>query len=144
MSEMEKQFKEYRLTPQRRLVLQIFLENKERHLSAEEVYQFSRDKNEEIGIATVYRTLELLEGLGLLRKMNFGDGRSRYELIQPDVTEHHHHHHLLCLSCNRIFEVEEDLLHNLEEIIEEKHHFSIVNHNVQFFGYCKYCRQEEH
>lgn len=143
MSEMEKQFKEYRLTPQRKLVLQIFLENKERHLSAEEVYQFSRDKNEEIGLATVYRTLELLEELGLLRKMNFGDGRSRYELIQQNVSEHHHHH-LLCLSCNRIFEVEEDLLHQLEEIIEQKHHFSIINHNLQFFGYCKYCRQDEH
>lgn len=143
MSEMEKQFKERRLTPQRKLVLQIFLENKDRHLSAEEVYQFSRDKNEEIGMATIYRTLELLEGLGLLRKMNFGDGRSRYELTPRDVSEHHHHH-LLCLSCNRIFEVEEDLLHQLEKIIEEKHQFSITNHNLHFFGYCRNCQPEEH
>ncbi|RJX29248.1 MAG: transcriptional repressor [Dethiobacter sp.] len=142
ISEMESQFKEHRLTPQRRLVLEIFLENKERHLSAEEVFQLSREKGEEIGLATIYRTLELLEALGLLRKMNFGDGRSRYELVQLDLTEHHHHHHLVCLSCSRIFEVEEDFLHQLEEIIEQKHHFSIVNHNLQFFGYCKYCRQD--
>jgi Fur family ferric uptake transcriptional regulator len=142
ISEMESQFKEHRLTPQRRLVLEIFLENKERHLSAEEVFHLSREKGEEIGLATIYRTLELLEDLVLLRKMNFGDGRSRYELVQLNLTEHHHHHHLVCLSCNRIFEVEEDLLHQLEDIIEQKHHFSIVNHNLQFFGYCKYCRQE--
>ena len=140
MSEMESRFTEHRLTPHRRLVLQIFLENRDRHLSAEELYNLSREKEKEIGIATIYRTLELLEELGLLRKVNFGDGRSRYELIQMDLSEHHHHH-LLCLSCNRIIEVEEDLLHQLEDTIEQKHHFSIVNHNLQFFGYCKSCQK---
>ncbi len=142
LSEIKEQFKEHRLTPQRRLVLEIFLENRDGHLSAEEVYQLSREKKGEIGLATIYRTLELLEALGLLHKINFGDGRSRYELVPVDYSEHHHHHHLVCLVCGGILEVEEDLLHQLEELIEAKHNFCIVNHNLQFFGYCSRCQQD--
>lgn len=140
--EMESQLKEYRLTPQRRLVMEIFLENRERHLSAEEVYQLGRDRGEEIGLATIYRTLELLEGLGLLHKLNFGDGRSRYELSRQDISVHHHHH-LVCLGCEGIFEVEDDLLYQLEEVIEKKHRFRICNHNLQFYGYCRLCQGEK-
>lgn len=141
IKEMENQFKDYRFTPQRRLVLEIFLENRERHLSAEEVFNFSRERGEEIGLATIYRTLELLEDLGLIHKLNFGDGRSRYELAHQDISDHHHHH-LVCLGCDGIFEVEDDLLHQLEEVIEKKHGFDIVNHNLQFYGYCSNCQDK--
>jgi len=142
---IKNQFGEHRLTPQRRLVLEIFMENLERHLSAEELYQISREKGEEIGLATIYRTLELLEELGLLQKMNFGDGRSRYELVPMELLErnHHHHHHLICLTCGAILEVEEDLLSQLERVVEEKHSFQITNHYLQFFGYCPSCRSGE-
>lgn len=141
ISEMENQFREYRLTPKRKLVLEIFLENKERHLSAGEVFRLCRERGADIGLATIYRTLELLEGLALLHKMNFGDGRSRYELVSIDE-EQHHHHHLICLKCARIFEVEDDLLQQLESVVESKYHFKIVNHNLQFLGYCAKCRQQ--
>ncbi len=138
ISKLESHFKHYRLTPQRRLVLEVFLENKEKHLSAEDVYQLSRQK-EEIGLATIYRTLDLFEELGLLTKINFGDGRSRYELAQDNLNEPHNHHHLICINCGRILEVEEELFHKLEEIVERKHEFSIVDYNLQFFGYCNRC-----
>ena len=142
--EIRNQFGEHRLTPQWKLVLQIFMENKERHLSAEELYQLSRERGEDIGMATVYRTLDLLEALRLLRKMNFGDGRSRYELVSLDLQDlnQHHHHHLICLNCGRILEVEEDLLSQLERVVEEQHNFEIVNHCLQFFGYCPACRKD--
>lgn len=133
------QFIEHRLTPQRRLVLEILMDNKDHHLSAEEVYRLSREKGEDIGIATVYRTLDLLEEMGLIHKLNFGDGRSRYELEHSPLE--HQHHHLLCLNCQEIIEVEEDLLQRLEETIEKKHGFKIVDHRVQFFGYCQRCRE---
>ena len=139
MSEMESRFTEHRLTPQRRLVLQIFLENRDRHLSARSSTTSAGKKRRNRDSNDLPHPGASGE-LGLLRKVNFGDGRSRYELIQMDSSEHHHHH-LLCLSCNRIIEVEEDLLHQLEDTIEQKHHFSIVNHNLQFFGYCKSCQK---
>jgi Fur family ferric uptake transcriptional regulator len=141
IGKLRERFKEYRLTPQRRLVLEIFMENKERHLSAEEVYSISRDKKQEIGLATIYRTLDLLEELNLLHRLYFGDGRSRYELVQGKANKHPHHH-LICLNCEEILEVEEDLLHQLVDVIKEKYQFDIIDHNIQFFGYCRNCKKQ--
>lgn len=130
--------KDYRLTPQRQVILKIFLDNMDRHLSAEEVYQLVKKEHPEIGLATVYRTLELLAELDVLQKMNFGDGRSRYELSSDEDT--HHHHHLICLRCQRVLEFEDDLLEELENRIEARSGFKIVNHQVKFYGYCRDCQ----
>jgi Fur family ferric uptake transcriptional regulator len=134
------QFKDYKMTPQRRLILQILLENQQLHMSAEEVYALAKENDSEIGLATVYRTLDLLEELKIIHKLNFGDGRSRYELYH--VQSEHHHHHLVCLKCNQILEVKEDLLQQLESLIEREHGFHIMDHRVQFYGYCSTCSRE--
>lgn len=126
-----------RLTPQRQQILEIFADYPDRHLSAEEIYDLIRRKNPEIGLATVYRTLELLEELKIIHGINFGDGRSRYEFTPVDK---HTHHHLVCLGCGRVYEVDEDLLEKLEQSIEAKHDFEIVDHQVKFSGYCGRCR----
>ena len=70
--------KQLKMTPQRQRILQVFCEHPDSHLSAEDVYQIVRDDASDIGLATVYRTLELLSELDLLSQINFGDGRSRY------------------------------------------------------------------
>jgi len=128
----------YKLTPQRRATLEVLLNNQGEHLSTEEIYTKVRKTHPEIGLATVYRTMLLLEELGLLIKHNFEDGRNRYELSHPD--EDHDHHHLICLKCGRVSEVEEDLLGSLEEIIVKKHGFQVINHKVKFYGHCKNCQ----
>lgn len=135
------QFKDHKLTPQRRVVLQTLLDNQELHMSAEEVYALAKELDSEIGLATIYRTLDLLAELNIVHKLNFGDGRSRYELCH--VQSEHHHHHLVCLNCNQILEVKEDLLHQLESLIEGEHGFHIVDHRVQFYGYCAECNKEK-
>lgn len=134
---LKKRFKERRLTPQRRLILDLFLKYRGEHLSAEEIYQFLQERKSHVGMATVYRTLDLLVELGFLKKHHFGDGCSRYESIQ--ISTEHHHHHLVCLNCKKIFEVKKDLLHNLEELIAKDYDFDIVDHNLQFLGYCNCC-----
>lgn len=131
--------KGYKLTPQRRATLEVIMNNKGKHMSTEEIYFNVKKICPEIGLATVYRTMLLFEELGILYKHNFDDGKNRYEL--STMNDDHHHHHLVCLSCGQVIEVEEDLLDSLEEKIEEKHRFKIVNHNVKFFGYCSKCRQ---
>lgn len=133
--------KDYRLTPQRQVILKIFLDNMDRHLSAEEVYQLVKKEHPKIGLATVYRTLDLLAELDVLQKMNFGDGRSRYELSSDEDT--HHHHHLICLRCQRVLEFEDDLLEELEDRIEARSGFKIVNHQVKFYGYCRDCQEAQ-
>ena len=129
------------MTPQRRVILQTLLENPNLHLSAEELYALVKEQDSEIGLATVYRTLELLEELNILHKLYFGDGRSRYELCH--LQSEHHHHHLICHTCNQILEVKEDLLNQLESLIEREHGFRIVDHRVQFYGYCTECDQKK-
>jgi len=130
--------KQYKLTPQRQTILQTFVENHEQHLSAEDVYHIVRQKTPEIGLATVYRTLELLSELEVLQKMDFGDGRSRYEINEANTP--HHHHHLICLSCGKVKEFEDDLLETLETAIARKSNFLIMDHQLKFYGYCQECQ----
>jgi len=134
----------YKMTPQRKEILQIFVDSEEgSHLSAEEVYELLRQKDFDFGLATVYRTLELLNELGILNKVEFGDGRTRYELSAANP-QLHQHHHLICLNCKKIIEFEDDLLDDLENLISKKSDFEIVNHEVKFFGYCSDCRKRRH
>lgn len=131
--------KEYKLTPQRQIIMQAFLEVGEMHLSAEDVYNIVKQQHSDIGLATVYRTLDLLADLEVLSKMDFGDGRSRYELNKADA---HQHHHLLCLRCGSVIEFEDDLLDELETVIAKKSKFQIVDHQLKFYGYCSACQQQ--
>lgn len=126
-----------KLTPQRRSILDIIVENEGKHLSTEEIYDLVKQKCPEIGLATVYRTMQMFDEVGIVYKHNFDDGRSRYEL---NHNEDHQHHHLICVNCNKVIEVEEDLLEQLENEVEKKYDFTITNHNVKFFGYCNKCR----
>ncbi|HHV75274.1 MAG TPA: transcriptional repressor [Thermoanaerobacterium sp.] len=132
--------KGFKLTTQRRAILDVIIENREKHLSSEEIYDLVREKYPEIGLATVYRTLQLFDEMGIIYKLNFDDGRSRYELYH---NEDHQHHHLICLKCGSVIEMEGDLLENLEEAIENTKNFQIIDHNVKFFGYCSKCKQNK-
>jgi Fur family ferric uptake transcriptional regulator len=133
----------YKTTTQRSLVYDTLTENKDQHLSTEEVYDLVKDKNPNMGIATIYRTLQLFEEIGLVYKHNFDDGCSRYEILSPNSTEVHQHHHLVCKKCGKIIEVKEDLMNSLEEIIEKQYNFEILNHVVKFTGVCSECRKKE-
>lgn len=133
--------KGYKLTPQRKEILKVFTDNPERHhLSAEDVHNLLHESKSKIGLATVYRSLELLGSLGILLPIEFGDGCTRYELNTTDPARHRHHH-LICLKCKKVIEFEEDRLDGLEADIALKSSFWIVNHDVKFFGYCKDCQK---
>lgn len=130
-----------KLTLQRRSVLDVLIKHCNEHLSTEEIYDFVKENYPEIGLATVYRTVQLFEEMGIVDRLNFDDGCSRFELSSEDTV--HHHHHLICESCNKVFEVENDLLEEIEKEIERKYKFKIHDHNVMFYGVCKACEQKE-
>lgn len=132
--------KGYKLTPQRRAIVDIIIDNEGNHLTVEELYDEVKKECPEIGLATVYRTVQLLEELGTICKINLNDGCNRYELVHEN--EHHQHHHLICTECGRIIEVEGDLLDNLEQSIEETYNFNVKNHSVKFFGICCDCTEK--
>jgi Fur family transcriptional regulator, ferric uptake regulator len=131
----------YKLTPQRRAIVDIIVLNEGAHLTTEELYDLVRKECPEIGLATVYRTVQLLGEIGVLSKLDLNDGRSRYELIHEE--ENHQHHHLICKSCGKVTEVQGDLLDYLEHSIEEKYNFKVTNHSVKFYGICCDCLKKE-
>ena len=128
----------YKLTSLRKAILNTIIENIREHLSCEEIFNLVSVDYPEIGIATIYRTLQLFESLNIVVKVDFDDGFSRYEIKRN--TNDHHHHHLICLDCGKIIEVQIDLLESLESTIESQEDFSITDHNVKFYGYCKTCK----
>lgn len=131
----------FKLTPQREATLLVLLENEKDHLSAEEIFFYVKRKSPEIGLATVYRTLEILTELKIVDKVSFNDGVARYDLRKEGAK--HFHHHLLCLECGTIEEVEEDLLGSVEERIEQKYHFLIKDHRLTFHGVCQKCQAQK-
>ncbi len=131
--------KNFKLTSQRRLILKTLIENINEHPSAEEIYQLVRKQNPHIGLATVYRSLELLCELGILHELNFDNNCRRYELEQGDK----HHHHLICLKCRKIVEFNDDMLKNLEDHIQSQYEFDVVDHRIKFYGYCADCRKAQ-
>jgi Fur family ferric uptake transcriptional regulator len=141
MVELRRRFREkhYKVTPQRQKILEAFMEHEEKHLSAEDVYSLLRSDAPDIGLATVYRTLEMLEELGFLHRIEFGDGKSRYELATDSSA--HAHHHLICLSCSKVIEFDDDLMETLESFVSRTADFQITDHQVKFYGYCSECRK---
>lgn len=132
--------KGYKLTPQRRAIVDIIIQNEGNHLTTEELYNLVKKECPEIGLATVYRTVLLLEEMGIVTKLDLNDGCSRYELVHED--ENHQHHHLICTKCGKVIEVEGDLLEELEHSIESKYKFKIQDHSVKFYGLCSECSNE--
>ncbi|SFD51896.1 Fur family transcriptional regulator, ferric uptake regulator [Lentibacillus persicus] len=129
----------YKLTPQREATVRVLLEREEDHLSAEDVYLLVKEKAPEIGLATVYRTLELLSELKIVDKINFGDGVSRYDLRKEGAE--HFHHHLVCTECGSVEEIVEDLLGDVEKVIEKNWSFQVKDHRLTFHGVCKECQE---
>lgn len=126
----------YKYTAQRQAVLDVIMEHKDLHMSSEEIYALLKEKYPEIGLATVYRTLSLLERMQLIHRADLEEGCGRYEICDQ---EGHDHHHLICTQCGAIIDMQDDLLESLEKQIYEKYNFTVENHSVKFHGRCKNC-----
>jgi len=141
-----KQLKEQdvRLTDGRELVLNVLTANQNSHLTVEEIYMEAHQENPSIGMATVYRTVDLLVKHGIAQKFEFGEGKARYELV-PKPGETGHHHHLVCKNCKKIInyddflEEEKDFLNQVEAGLSNRYDFEVEDHMIQFYGYCNDC-----
>lgn len=129
-----------KVTIQRIAILEVLSSRPEKHMTAEEIYDLVRKKYPDIGLATVYRTIQLLSDLSLIDKLNLDDGFVRYEIGKEDSQDTcHHHHHLICLDCGNIYAFQDDLLETLEDRIKEMLGFEVVDHEVKLFGHCSDC-----
>lgn len=129
-----------KVTKQRLMVLEAIASCPEEHLTAEEIFELVKVDCPEIGLATVYRTIQLLNELHLIDRINFDDGFVRYEMgSAPNQEQKHHHHHLICMKCGKVISFQDDLLEELEAKIAATTGFSVVNHEVKLYGCCAEC-----
>ena len=127
---------------ERLLVLQVLAENKDRHLTAEDIYELVKEDYPEIGLATIYRTVQLLLEMQLVDRISLDDGCARYEIGEFfDGEERHHHHHLICRTCGKILPFKDDLLEDLEDKIEDTTGFHVLDHELKFYGQCRECQK---
>jgi len=129
-----------RLTPQRERMLGLFERLEEgRHLSAEEAHQKLRVRGEQVSLATVYRTLRLLSGMGLLKELELAEGGRRFELAGHD---HRHHHHLVCVRCGRIEEFENGVVLAAASAAANRHGFRVLEGVLNVRALCPTCSRE--
>lgn len=127
--------KRLKVTPQRRLILDVFL-NSHGHLSTEELYEQVKAMDSSIGQTTVYRTMKLLADSSIAREVHFGDGLARYE----SMCGASHHDHLICESCGRNIEVVDSDIEQLQEQLATRHGFVLTSHRMYLYGLCPDCR----
>jgi len=134
----------FRLTLPRQAVMEV-LSKSSKHLSADEIFVDVHKRYPGIGLTSVYRTLELLAQMGVVVKMDFGDGRARFELTAGHGGKEHHHH-LVCTSCGGVVDYtdfiaeEVELLKRTEKGLSAKFDFAITSHLIQFYGLCAKCK----
>lgn len=105
-------------------------------LSAQEIERELRAGGEEVGLASVYRALELLHTSGLVQRVDLGDGGSRYEPVLPDGE---HHHHVVCDRCGDVTAFEDPSLERAIERLESRLHRAVSAHDVVIHADCGRC-----
>ena len=127
--------KSRKLTAARVAVLSVLRDNPH-PMSIKEIFAAAGSSG--CDLATVYRCLHLLEGMGMVKRFDLGDGLARFELLSEG--DDGHHHHLVCTACAGVVEIEECFPHHLEEKIAVQNGFKSVTHKLEFFGICPRCQ----
>ncbi len=125
-----------KFTKQRELVLKFLYEN-DGHFTPEDIYTLLKEQYPDvnIGIATVYRTLTILETSHIASSISFGIQGKKYELGLKK-----HHDHLICTNCGDIIEFFDEIIESRQEAITEKFNFQMTDHTMKIIGLCENCQ----
>ncbi|WP_161975860.1 Fur family transcriptional regulator [Tengunoibacter tsumagoiensis] len=130
--------KGYRLTPQRALILRL-LEDAEDHLTIDQLLELVHQHFPSINQSTVYRTIDLLTELGLVKESFIPGQPSTYE-ARTETT----HHHLICKACGSVLHIDEPLQKELFLALQQHYHYMNIEMNITSTGYCQPCWQKNH
>ena len=125
-----------RLTPQRAIIIEA-IEKLPGHITAEALYAEVQKINPYINLATIYRTLELLQNLNLITSTDLGGSQTYFAL-----KDHCSHHHLVCQACGCIEELRDDLLEPIWSNIKAQYGFEVRTDHLSLFGLCQDCREQ--
>ena len=117
-----------RMTGQRRLIIKV-LENSKDHPDVETLFERANNIDNKVSIATVYRTVKLLQNAGILEKLEFNDGRSRFE----DAVRKHHDH-LIDLDTGKVIEFIDEEIEQIQKKIANKLGYDLVGHKLELYG----------
>lgn len=117
-----------RMTEQRRVIARV-LSEAEDHPDAEELHRRAVQVDSNISLATVYRTVKLFEEAGIIERLDFRDGRSRYEEATED-----HHDHLINVKTGEVIEFVSEEIEKLQEEIARKHGFKLIDHRLELYA----------
>src|SRR5438105_11733681 len=123
----------YKLTPQRHMILSV-IQEADGHLSIEQIAERVQKRNPYVSLSTIYRTLELLRELGLVRENHLSGEQPRYEASEGTA-----HHHLVCRGCRAVIHLEDTLLGDLHENLQKQYHFHGLTLDLVAAGYCDAC-----
>ena len=122
-----------RLTAQRQVIIDTVFDTKE-HFTAEQLLGWSRERDQFVSRATVYRTLPLLTESGLVREMDFGKD---YKFYDPNYADHPNHSHIICQDCDKIVEFESKTIDRIENEISHKLGFAVKSQRLQITASCE-------
>ena len=125
------------MTSQRRLLLEL-LRDAEGHIDAKELYRRASAKDESIGPATVYRSLNLFKELGLVDEMRLGKIRCYYE-----IKETQEHQHLVCQGCGKVKKFQNPYFQKVIKAVRREHGFNVTRAELYLEGYCPECEEKE-
>lgn len=117
-----------KMTGQRRIIAHVLSEAKD-HPNVEEVHRRAARIDNNISIATVYRTVRMFEEASIIERHEFGDGRSRYEEVSDN-----HHDHIININSGKVMEFQSGEIEALQEKIAEKHGLKLVGHRLELYG----------
>ncbi len=120
-----------------RLAIIDYLADENGHPSVQDIYEGIRSEAPNIGMATIYRTVDLLLEIGVLRAFTLQDNRLRYEMNWPG----NHHHHLICRRCGEVLEFGSCNFQLIAEEIEQVTRYRIHEHTLEVFGTCPQCER---
>ena len=126
-----------RNTKQRTAVVEV-LREMEKFASAKEIYHELQEREEKVGLTTVYRTLQSLAQVEAVDVLQNKDGESLYRHC---LTEHHHHH-LMCTQCGRSEEIEGGPVEQWAQLVAQRYGYELVGHDAEVFGVCRTCQEE--
>jgi len=126
-----------RITPQRMAMLKI-LASSDEHLTAEQIYDRVVAELPTTSLATVYKTLSLLEDMGEVMGLTLSSGVKRYDGARPFP-----HPHLICTSCGAIVDLPPETLHDISQRAEQETGYEVTGHSLKFFGVCPHCQASD-
>lgn len=126
-----------RLTDQRRLIVEALIDAKD-HPNVDDLFQRLQKIDSNISLSTVYRTVNLLENFGYIEKLDFQDGKYRYEWKEE---EEDHHHHIIDIESGKIIEFQDEELENIKRRIAKEHGYELAGHRLEL--YCRPIKKDK-